>query len=279
MDNSKIKNFIIIILLIVNLLLTAVIGADMVKNRTLRRQALEGVVAIMESRGITVSEDVALSYPDLNICSVRRDLDAEKKRVSAVLGKVSVQDRGGNILLYLGERGEAQFSGTGVFEILMNVGAVPTGQDPEGTARAFLKKLGMSTVKGDDGVRVDVRDGAGTVVLNCQIGKTEIINCQVTFIFTDGSLMLVSGTRPLDKGSSDSLDNAMDVSTILMRFLDIISESGHVCSRLENLELCYVQSAPASGLGKLEPVWCLTTDAGEFYINGLTGKRETLTRY
>jgi hypothetical protein len=53
-----------------------------------------------------------------------------------------------------------------------------------------------------------------------------------------------------------------------MRFLNIVSDSGHVLSELKDAELCYIQNASVSGSGTLTPVWRLVTDAGEFYING-----------
>lgn len=278
MDNSKIKNLIIIVLLIVNIFLAGAIGADRAMSNSLKKDALSGVIALLEAKGIAVSQDANLSDTALSVCAVTRDFRKEKKRVSAVLDGADVQDQGGNIMYYQGKNGQAVFRGTGSFEILMNEGAVPTGSDPEATARAFLKKLGISAIKGSSGEGMDVADGSGTVVLGCSKGKTEIINCRVTFTFANGSLMLVSGTRSLDESSSDTMQNELALSTILMRFLDIINESGRVCSELKNAELCYVQTIyPVSGTGTLTPVWRLTTDAGEYYIDGLTGKLETGT--
>jgi hypothetical protein len=86
----------------------------------------------------------------------------------------------------------------------------------------------------------------------------------------------VAGTRPLDDISADISVDELDLSTVLMRFLDIISEGGRVCSELRRIELCYIQDTLASGTGTLTPVWRLATDAGNFYINGLTGKQETV---
>lgn len=278
MDNSKIKNLIIIILLFVNIVLAAALGADRLKNDTLRREALSGVMDILAARGIALADGADLSDSSLAVCSVQRDSNAEKRHVSAVLGKVSVLDQGGNILFYQGENGQAEFRGTGSFDILMNDKAVPAGSDPEATARAFLRKLGIAAVKGADGASVDMRDGSGTVVLRCRSGNAEIINCSVTFTFAGGSLILVTGTRPLDDISVDASQDNLDLATALMRFLNIISESGRVCSVLNNAELCYLQNtSTTSGTVTLTPVWRLTTDTGEFYVDGLTGRQVTVS--
>lgn len=277
MDNAKIKNLIILILVIVNVFLLAVMGVDKARNDKLRREAVDGVVSILAARGIEISDSVDLSFARLSVLSVARDLKAEKKAVSAVLGKVNVSDLGANILYYQGEHGQAEFRGPGSFDFLMNEGAVPIGSDAEATARAFLKKLGISAMKGEDSAEVSVSDGSGTVVLSCRSGQTEIINCKVKFTFQSGSLIIISGTRPLDDVSTDVSGNELDLPTILMRFMDIISDSGQILSELRDAELCYMQSASVSGTGTMTPVWRLVTDAGEFYINGLTGKQETVS--
>jgi len=36
--------------------------------------------------------------------------------------------------------------------------------------------------------------------------------------------------------------------------------------------------AAASGEGTLTPLWHFSTDVGEFYLNGITGKAETVTQ-
>ncbi|NCB51570.1 MAG: hypothetical protein EOM54_06790 [Clostridia bacterium] len=277
MDNSKIKNLIILILLIVNVFLLAVMGVDKVRNDRIRKEAVEGVVSIMASKGIEVSDDVNLSFAGLDVLSAARDLKAEKRRISAVLGKVSVDDLGANILYYQGEYGQAEFRGSGSFDILMNEGAVSVDSDAEATARNFLKKLGISAMKGENSAEVDFSDGAGTVVLSCRSGQTEIINCKVTFTFQRSSLIVVTGTRPLDDVSADVSGDELDFPTVLMHFMDIVSSSGHIFSELKDAELCYMQNASVSGTGVLTPVWRLVTDAGEFYINGLTGKQETVS--
>lgn len=278
MSSSKIKNIILLVLLCVNAVLLILVASDRARAAADAREALNGAVAVLESRGIAVSADASLRDDALPVRTVTRDLDAEKRSAVRVLGHVTVQDQGGYILFYNGEKGQAVFRGTGVFEILMNEGEVPTGSDAVATARAFLRRLGLSAVRGSGSAESDVSDGSGTVRLRCRTGGTEVLGCQVTFTFTNGSLLLVVGTRPLEVSSSAaSAQTPLDVPTVLMRFLSIVTEGGRVCSELQDLELCYMQTATVSGTGTLTPVWRVTTDTGEFYINGLTGKQETVS--
>jgi hypothetical protein len=50
MDNSKIKNFIIMILLVVNAFLLVIVGADGLRGRALRAEAAAGVEDVLASR-------------------------------------------------------------------------------------------------------------------------------------------------------------------------------------------------------------------------------------
>ncbi len=271
MKSSKIKNIILFILILVNVFLAAAAITDSVQSKNQRRQELDGVRAVMEANGIRISDAVLNTQGDMEPRSVHRDLDAEKKRVSSVLGgKVSVEDQGGNLMRYVGDRGTAQFSGTGTIRVEMNKGAVPEGADLVDTARSFLRKLGIQTSK--ESARVE----GGSVELVCMSGDAEVANCTVTCTFENGSLT-VQGTRVLTAGKGEpGSETSLDFPSILMRFLEIVRSGGHVCSELLDAELCYVQNASVSGTGTLTPMWRLTTDTGTFYLNPATGRQESV---
>ena len=88
---------------------------------------------------------------------------------------------------------------------------------------------------------------------------------------------MVLGTRVLDSVVNESGMDTLDVPTVLMRFLALVLDSGRVCSSLDSLELCYSMTATAAGDGSLVPVWRITTDTGEYYINAVSGLEETIT--
>ena len=66
---------------------------------------------------------------------------------------------------------------------------------------------------------------------------------------------MIIGTRSLDTAVSESDVRLLDVPTVLLRFLAIVTESGRVCSSLDTLELCYSMTATAAGEAQLVPVW------------------------
>lgn len=273
MDTGKIKNIIILALVLADLFLLGVVGADRIEAAAGRRESLQAAEAVLADRGIELLDDSGFRTADAEVRTVSRDLKTELRRVSAVLGETQAVDQGGSIYYYRGEYGEATFRGTGDFSFLMQEGAVPEGKNAEKTAEQFLKKLGLSA----GGAQTDSDGASGTLTFVCRVDGTDVLNCTVTFRFVSGSLNVVTGTRPLDGAETDDTRQALSVPTILTRFLAVVDEAGLVCSRITDAKLCWVQQITSvSGAGELRPVWCIGTDAGTIYVDGLTGERESL---
>ncbi len=271
MDSSKIKNLIIVILLLVNLFLAAMVLHDRIEEIRAENQAIADVSAAYAASGIELSAD--LRWNDKLVgCNLSRDLNKENALVKSVIGTSMVEDLGGNILYYKGTKGEARFRGTGEFEIVMTAKAIPVSGSPLDTAKNVLADMGYRT----DVSRavVDSASGSTTVTLVCMYRGDNVYNCIVSFLFTPDYLMMINGRRPLE-WSADGESSAISAPTALMRFLAEMRERGAVCSELRTLELGYSMTASASGEGSLTPYWCILTDAGQYYINAVTGRIES----
>ena len=277
MDAIKVKNFIILVLLIVNVVLLSTVISDRMRGSELWNEAVEGAVALLEENGIVVSDEANLSARSLNQRSVVRNGQVEAQAVDGFIGLTTTDDRGGGIIYYGGTKGEATFRGTGGFDIQFFASGAPETDDPEKTARSMARDLGIELVDGKDACTIVESDGDNVVLeLACASGGARIINCRVEFRFMYGRLYSISGVRPLDLVTAETETSLIDVPTALMRFLGLTREKGHICSELRGLELCYAFSASASGEGSLTPTWLIVTDTGEFYINAITGKEEVI---
>ena len=170
------------------------------------------------------------------------------------------------------------FRATGGVDLQYYGITAPKSDDPEKTALEMAKKLGVTVQNSEDSVSVSVKEDDSTVVeVCCSFMGAQVVNCRLSFTFKYGKLLSLSGTRPLSEVTSESMTNVIDVPTVLMRFIELTQEKGHVCSVLEQLELCFLQSSSASGGGSLSPVWRISTDTGDFYINAQTGKEESVS--
>lgn len=275
MDQIKVKNFIILVLLIVNAVLVCVFATDVLRERALAAEATSGVVELLAERGISVGENVDLTERTLTSLTVSRNTDEELIKVTKVIGTSEMSDQGGNIRLYFASGGEAGLRGTGRVEMNIRRGTYGSGEPLE-TAEQFMRDFGMEAAGEPVSNSIDPETNEGTLTLECAYNGTSVVNCTLTFTFAEGELVGVYGTRVLDSISSGRQLITIDVPTVLMRFVAILSEQNRVCSSLDALELCYHMSVNAAGEGELVPVWRIVTDTGEFYINAVTGIEETI---
>lgn len=271
MDGSKIKNLIIAILLLVNLFLLAMVLHDRLEETRAQKQALADVSAAYAESGIELY--AALNWNEtLGGCSLSRDLSRESALVKSVIGTSTVEDLGGNILYYRGAKGEARFRGTGEFEVVLTARAVPVSGSPLDTAKSVLSDMGYRT---DASLAVIESESDTTkVTLSCMFRGDTVYNCKVSFLFAPDYLMMIEGRRPLE-WSAEGESAVFSAPTVMMRFLAEIRERGAVCSEVRALELGYSMAASASGEGSLTPYWRIVTDAGQYYVNAMTGKIES----
>ncbi len=281
MDSVKVKNFIILVLIIVNLALLVVVVRDNMLGSEQRHEAIEGAREILLSYGISVSEDADLSAREASSYTVTRNQEAERQAAADILGDCEVTDRGGGIFMYGSTVGEVTFRSTGSLELQYYGYAAPEPEEPEQMALELSRKLGAEVSEDDLSSETSVSPGTQepttVVTVGCNWQGSRIINCSLSFTFKSGKLLYINGSRPLGETASEQEENIIDVPTVLMRFIELTQEKGHVCSSLDELELCYVYNGSASGGGSLVPVWRLGTDTGYFYINALSGKEETVS--
>jgi Uncharacterized protein conserved in bacteria len=270
MDRSKMKNFIIVVLLLVNAFFLTVVAMDKAETLSVRREAEKKLLTILDDAGISIADGILSNLSPMVSRHLVRDMGKELSMMKSALGNdVDSSDKGGNIWFYNGSKGQAQLNGTGELEILPWAGTIPSTGDATAAAVNYLKKLGIDSDPGT--AEVSSSEGISTVTLTCNWEGVPVFNCKVSFTFSNGSAIFISGFRPLDTNVSDPGNPALDVSTILMRFLDMIYKDGVVCSEIISLKQGYVLNVSVSGDGALTPYWYIVTDSGEYSVNGLTG--------
>ena len=274
MDTSKIKNIIILILLAVNVFLAAALISDRAQTRAVKTAAWEAAVEAVERAGISVSDDISADLATPSVYTLRRNMDSELEWLSRVLGSVTAADLGGNIWFYSSESGQASVRGAGECDILFSTDIFSTGRSVAKSASKVMKKLGLEP----DEANADVNSGrdGSTVKLGCLWQGCPVYNAELSFTFSEDYLVMISGTRIFDRQVQASSEGVLDELSVMLRFVEAVSEQGFVCSSLSALDSGYIFSVAVSGEGTLNPVWRFTTDTGELYINAVTGRVETL---
>lgn len=127
----KIKNIIILMLLVTNLCLLAFVGWREIRDWQLQDKALEQAVSFLAERGIQVDERIVPRSAELPPMGMERDLEEEQTLAAALLGDgLTREERSGEVYVYEGERGLLQCHSSGEFWADFQSGAFPV---PEGS--------------------------------------------------------------------------------------------------------------------------------------------------
>ena len=101
MEWRRLKNIIILILLLLNGFLLVLVGTRWGEAVKYDRAALDQTLEVLAGRGIQVDPDVLAPAESLPPLVIERDLEAEQKLAQALLGSEAQADnRGGGLYLY-----------------------------------------------------------------------------------------------------------------------------------------------------------------------------------
>ena len=273
MDRSKLKNIIVLILLALNLFLLAAVISDKGQSERVRQQAWQSAVSALKDAGVSVSDGVDGAIDAPLVYTVRRSTAAERAMLERLLGRVSAEDLGGNIWYYNSAKGQASLRGSGETDMLLSSGVWSTGRDSARSVFRLMEKLGLSC--DEDSLSSSGQD-EGEYTVNCAWKGGRVYTARLSFFLSEGSVMMVTGTRVFDDVEESRGDGVMDELGAMMRFYELLLGEDWSCTRLEGLDVGYVQSVTVLDESTLTPVWHFSTDTGSLYINAVTGRIETL---
>ena len=245
MKTSRLKNIVIVILLLVNAFLLFLLLSRRAGERDSNERRVEQLCTLFEKNGVAFD----------------RALLPEEAFASALLGTAESSDSGGGVSRFTGEYGSCSIRSGGTADALLSRPV----DDPESFSKQLFKTFGYTFLTSQ------LTDGSGSVTgMRSEKGRL-IFNASLTLTFSDSSLTGVSGTflPALDEGRrTDGLD-AVDA---LVHFLDYCSASGVVCTEVRALDEGYLlQTSSASPL-RLQGVWRISTDVSSYYVNCKTGE-------
>lgn len=265
METPKLKNIILIILVIANLCLLALVARGEWKGDYLRWQTRTEAIDFLSRKQVQVEEKIIPNEMDLLPGRVERDLEQEGRLAVQLLGgPVERENRGAGVYRYENDLGFIQFHSDGAFQAEFVQGAFPAGED--GT-RACLDLLNRLEFAG----RLVGEEGEQRRFLQLWQGHPLFL-CQVTVKEEGGCLTaLTSGRRLVGQPTEDSSRQTITVPTALIRLYNGINGLGDVCSRIDAIDPGYVTSSALSGSMVITPVWRVITDTGLYQLDLVTG--------
>ena len=273
MDSAKVKSFVIALLLITNVFLFSIVAMDRMEAGAYESLTSERLAAVIDRNGIILHEGVALPPGMDKGYTMSRDMDGEKRMMETVLGSTEVIDQGGNITVYLGEKGEARLSGSGEIFVVLAGGAVSSEADDRAEVAAEIAAImGIETI-GEAVVRSS-SELETVLTLRCAAEGAEVINRELEFTFSADSLKIITGQRVPGISPREGQGGTADMATVLVGLLEAAKKADVVCGEIIAMELCYKASDSVSGTGELSPFIKIITDAGNFFSDCKTGKTE-----
>lgn len=257
---SKIKNIIILLLIVVNGFLLAQVGLRTWRSRRDERETRERMVAILERNDIAFLPGEVPG--ELELTERRVTVSAPgQAEAAALVGEAAVRETVGARVTYEGLMGRVVCSSSGEIEARFNSGAVPEARGEE-----LLEALGLQ-------VRETGREtGFGsTVVTYIQLWDgAPVPGLTVRLTLWDGCIESLSLHRLA--GTEEELpgEETITAVTALTRLLDELNRGeGYVCSQVTDMYPGYTHSG--TGTVTLTPAWFVETDTWRFVVDGYTG--------
>ena len=260
MDRYRLKNVIILILLLMNAFLVGLVAMRIYSERDAFQRTAEELGALFEADGMTLEEGaISWDTPPASL-SLSRDTALEERAAAQLLGAAAASaDQGGGLYRYVSGTGEALFGSNGGFEAW---GTLAGPSEAEEFCRQFCRAFSFDEP-------APAADGNWQAV---QIyNGLPVFNCTVHFTLEEGAVTAVRGTLLPTSGSpAEPQPSLLSAAGALNAFQQMRRESAAVASSVTDTRLCY-ELASSSAAMTLVPAWQVETDTTNYYGNCASG--------
>lgn len=258
---SKIKNIIILLLVVVNGFLLAQVGLREWRSRRSERETRERMVDILARNDVAYLPQEVPGALDLPPRRVTLSPFGETE-AALLVGEVAGTQTLGTQTRYTGAEGTVTVSSAGE----LTVELAPSETLSESAILDRLSKLGVTL---RETARIyDVGDPTVTYVQlwNGVLipGETAVLRYEARYPRTL-TLRLLAGTEEVLPA-----EETITAATALARLLDELSRGeGYVCSQITDMYAGYISGG--TGTVTLTPAWFIETDTWRFAVDGVTG--------
>lgn len=277
MPYSKVKNLLILILLLVNALLLCLVLP--LHNERMEQQALERrkLEDLFSRNGVALSVGALPEERSLYTLEFSPDPEAALPAASALLGsEVFAQaDSTPYLSLYTSVSGRIEISRGGNLEARF-YGRKSAGNVPEEVG-ALMDGMGLETAYISEPTRQSA--GVYTVTAIQKLLDVPVFSSALIFTYRSGALTRLEGTAYFDATGIRRTDDAACASCAdaLVAFLGSRDALGWVGAEVREVRQGYLHVETASAaVVRLVPGWRVSTDTGAFWVNGITREVATL---
>lgn len=265
---SKIKNIIILLLVIVNVFLLGLVGIRAWRTEQGARETRERMVEILAKNGIEFLPEEVPGELELASWQVNTE-GLGQSQAAALMGAIGETETTATGATYMGQRGTVTFSADGGVEASFLPGGWSV--DRERLDAAVTEMLGALEVTSAQVTDRREEDDAVTVTVTQLWEGAPVFGQKLTFFWQGGEFIYLSGHCLRGSGELTAAGGSITAPTALTRFLTALNDGGYVCSQITDLYAGYLSSG--SGTVSLTPAWFIETDVWprQFVVDGLTG--------
>lgn len=271
MPISKIKNIIILILLVTNALLLMLLVPLARQRQHQLEQAQETLQQLFADAGVHLNAGQLPDSRDLYTLEFTPDDSGALPAMQALLGEMVLMEHDSTryIQTYSSAAGTCQLSRGSVLTAQLH--DQQTAADVTRDLSGLLVRMGLEAASVSSPQRV--RAGVYAVTATQQLLEVPVFTAAVTATYENNALTALEGTLYFDTTGLVRTDDVTGctVADALVAFLASRDTLGWVGSTVTDVEQGYCRADTASAaVVRLVPGWAIFTDTGNFWVNGIT---------
>ncbi len=268
MEWSKIKNIMLLMLVLTNVFLLFFVATPRAQTEMNEDASRLNALSILEQRGISLDSQIVPLNINHYAQVIIPDRTVEPQLASNLLGDVSQLALGGDVYRYVSDSGSIRFHSGGEFSAQFSNDAFPILSQTEQTVAATLiKKLEMDT----NLIHISELDDTTTLTYRQLWDDVPLLDYEFTLVCDQNHIVEIINGKRLYGASSQPSDPQNTVSTALMQFAAGLQSLGDICRTITSITPAYRASTDLSGTIQLTPLWCIETDTGSYQLNLITG--------
>lgn len=259
MEWKKIRAWLILMVLAVDLFLAGNLLRQGLAARQNEREAVLDAVSVAQSRGVDISAEAVLRLPEeMTLWQAQRSDQLESAAAQALLGEVRREAPGGGVAIHTGESGQMIFRRGGAVEL------DGPWTWPEFDAATCLEALGNAGFAVEDALSAQT---GGAMELTQQYEGCPVFNSRLTCRSETGRFLLEGRWLLADEPAAAGV--GMSRAQMVLNLCDLL-ESLQTALR-EVRAGYYLLSEDGQSL-TLEPVWAADTADGQLVISCVSGE-------
>ena len=265
MESHRMKNIVILILILLNLFLLLLVASKQYARHRAEQNLIGQTVALLQSNGIEIDESLLQGTAEPVPYAYSRSPEDELLFASALLGEITTQHsiNSGNTHLYANASGSATFRPNGSFTLDI---AQPTlyAEDYQAFLRDDCPANYRITQITSDGAR-------DTVIATPYMDDLPVYSAAIAFTFEDHLLTAASGYFISSAAAPIAIEDTITKCSATVFLMDFCNEEGRICNTITEISTGYILQTTASIPLLLTPVYKIDTNTYSYYIDAASG--------